>query len=124
MFSTPDSACAEDTSQQTWLRRVAHVWSAMPRFALVFALLVSGITPVPGSGQVDEILVLAASSLGDVLPPIGKDWEEATGIRVRFSFDATSRLAPQAANGAPADVFLSADETWIQWLIRRQIIDQ
>ena len=124
MFSTPDSACAEDTSQQTWLRRVAHVWSAMPRFALVFALLVSGITPVPGSGQVDEILVLAASSLGDVLPPIGNDWEEATGIRVRFSFDATSRLAPQAANGAPADVFLSADETWIQWLDERQIIDQ
>ena len=96
----------------------------MPRYALVFALLVSGVTPVPGSGQADEILVLAASSLADVLPPIGNAWQEATGTRVRFSFDATSRLAPQAANGAPADVFLSADETWIQWLDERQILDQ
>ena len=35
---------------------------------------------------------------------------------VRFSFDATSRLAPQAVQGANADVFFSADEEWMRWL--------
>jgi len=62
------------------------------------------------------LLVLAASSLTDVLPAIVSGWSDRTGTQVRFSFDATSRLAPQALAGAPADVFVSADEPWIRWL--------
>lgn len=68
------------------------------------------------------LLVLAASSLTDVLPGIGAAWEDGGGPPVRFSFDATSRLAPQAASGAPADVFVSADERWIAWLDERSLL--
>ena len=43
-------------------------------------------------------------------------WEEAGGMPVRFSFDATSRVAPQVLQGAPADLFFSADEGWMDWV--------
>lgn len=74
----------------------------------------------PRAPDVDEpLLVLAASSLADVLPPLAAAWREAGGSAVRFSFDATSRLAPQVVQGAPADVFISADRRWIAWLRTR-----
>lgn len=76
-----------------------------------------------GQGGDEGILVLAASSLTDVLPAVGEGWTRATGIPVRFSFDATSRLAPQALDGAPADVFFSADEAWMAWLQDRDGVD-
>lgn len=65
------------------------------------------------------ILVLAAASLTDVLIPVAEAWSERSGVPVRFSFDATSRLAPQAVAGAPADVFIAADEHWMRWLEER-----
>jgi molybdate transport system permease protein len=84
---------------------------------------VRGQTDGRTTGEEGEILVLAASSLTDVLPGIADAWHTRTGMRVRLSFDATSRLAPQAANGVPADVFISADGTWIRWLEERGAID-
>lgn len=67
----------------------------------------------------EPILVLAAASLTDVLPRLAEAWESAGGRGVRFSFAATSRLAPQALQGAPADVFVSADLQWMDWLRER-----
>ena len=67
----------------------------------------------------DELVVLAASSLQDVLPVVARAWRTAGGVPVRFSFDATSRLAPQILRGAPADVFISADDVWMRWLLDR-----
>lgn len=64
-------------------------------------------------------LVLAASSLTDVLTQVAGGWEAAGGDRVRFSFDATSRLAVQALRGAPADVIVAADRQWVTWLEER-----
>lgn len=66
-----------------------------------------------------ELLALAAASLADVLPEVAEAWTARTGVRVRFSFDATSRLAPQAVQGVPADVFFSADRQWMDWLEER-----
>lgn len=62
------------------------------------------------------LLVLAAASLSDVLPRIGEEWERLGGRPLAFSFDATSRLAVQAAQGGLGDIFFSADAAWIQWL--------
>jgi molybdate transport system permease protein len=69
------------------------------------------------------LVVLAASSLQDVLPIVARAWEAQGGGPVRFSFDATSRLAPQILRGAPADVFISADEVWMRWLEERDGVD-
>ena len=78
----------------------------------------------PGSEQApqegpEELVVLAAASLQDVLPMVARAWRTAGGVPVRFSFDATSRLAPQILRGAPADVFVSADDAWMRWLEER-----
>ncbi len=57
-----------------------------------------------------EVRVLAAASLTDALTEIGAAYERRTGERVVFNFGASSTLARQIERGAPADLFLSADE--------------
>lgn len=68
------------------------------------------------------LLVLAASSLTDVLPLLGRGFGADGGSAVRYSFDATSRLAVQIEAGAPADVIVSADVAWIGWLTERDLL--
>jgi molybdate transport system substrate-binding protein len=72
----------------------------------------SGAAGVPASSPgsaTGSILVLAAASLTESFTTIGKQFEAAhPGTTVRFSFGASSDLAQQAVNGAPADVFASA----------------
>lgn len=100
-------------------------------FGLFFLLLIPRVAaPVNGPlgavraevQEADPLLVLAASSLQDVLPTVAEAWREAGGGDVRFSFDATSRLAPQILRGAPADVFISADHEWMDWLRDRDVV--
>ncbi len=58
-----------------------------------------------------DVTVLAAASLTDSFTEMGKAFEAAhSGVHVKFSFDSSSTLAGQANNGAPADVFASADD--------------
>ena len=66
--------------------------------------------------QASGLLILAASSLADVLPEFASGWAARGKGELRFSFDATSRLAPQAVSGARAAVFVAADEEWMRWL--------
>jgi molybdate transport system substrate-binding protein len=59
-----------------------------------------------------DLTVLAAASLTDSFTELGKAFEVAhPGTKVTFSYDASSSLATQADNGAPADLFASADQT-------------
>lgn len=57
-----------------------------------------------------EIHVFAAASLTDALTEIGAAYERETGQRVVFNFAGSQVLARQIESGAPADLFLSADE--------------
>lgn len=56
------------------------------------------------------VLVFAAASLTDALGEIGRSWKGPEGARVVFNFGGSSLLARQIREGAPADLFLSADE--------------
>jgi molybdate transport system substrate-binding protein len=59
-----------------------------------------------------DLTVLAAASLTDSFNELGKAFETGhPGTKVTFSYDASSTLATQADNGAPADLFASADQT-------------
>ena len=71
------------------------------------ALLVLILTT---SLQAAEVRVMAAASLTDVLQEIARNYEKTSRDRIVFSFGASNVLARQIAAGAPADVFLSADE--------------
>lgn len=60
--------------------------------------------------QKAELQVFAAASLTDALTEIGRAYEQESGTRVVFNFAGSNVLARQIESGAPADLFLSADE--------------
>lgn len=69
------------------------------------------------------VVVFAAASLKNALDTIGKDWESKTGNKVTLSFAASSALAKQLEQGAPADLFVSADLKWMDWVAERKLIE-
>jgi len=70
----------------------------------------------------EEIKVSAAASLTDVLQAIGGDYEKETGDKIVFNFAGSSVLARQIEEGAPADVFFSADEAKMDALEKHGLI--
>jgi molybdate transport system substrate-binding protein len=87
--------------------------------ALVFACLLWGAL---AAARAEEVVVFAAASLTDALLEIAASYEEATGTEVVLSFGASNLLARQIRAGAPADVFLSADEARMDELDRRGLV--
>lgn len=61
----------------------------------------------------ERLTVFAAASMTNALERIGAAYADETGIAVVFSFAGTGVLARQIEAGAPADVFVSADEDWM-----------
>jgi molybdate transport system substrate-binding protein len=70
-----------------------------------------------------EVTVFAAASLQNALEAVARAHRARGGAPLRFSFAASSALARQIAQGAPASVFASADEQWMDWLAARELID-
>ncbi|MBL8549682.1 MAG: molybdate ABC transporter substrate-binding protein [Hyphomonadaceae bacterium] len=71
----------------------------------------------------EPLTVFAAASLQESLTDIGQAFERRNrGARVRFSFAASSTLARQIEQGAPADLFVSADEPWMDYLEERGLL--
>jgi len=68
------------------------------------------------------LTVFAAASLQESLTAAGDVWMKKTGAQARFSFGASSAMARQIEKGAPADLFLSADLEWMNWLAERKLI--
>ena len=69
-----------------------------------------------------ELIVAAAANLTDAFAEIGPRFTTRTGIRVVFSFGATADLSKQIENGAPFDVFTSADTTHVELLEREGLL--
>ncbi|MGX9961690.1 molybdate ABC transporter substrate-binding protein [Roseomonas sp. F4] len=66
--------------------------------------------------------VFAAASLTDAMRVLGQEWASRGHPAPRFSFAASSALARQIEQGAGADLFLSADEPWMDFLQSRELI--
>ena len=79
---------------------------------LTLCMLAFGCQDAPNR----KVEVLAAASMADVLPEIAREFEARHGIEVELSFDSTSRVARQIESGAPADVFVSANVQWVDYL--------
>ena len=86
-------------------------------FGLILALW------IPTQDVQQPIVVSAAISLTDALQEIGKKYESSGGAPVRFNFAASNVLARQVANGAPADIFISADEVQMKYAESAGAID-
>lgn len=81
------------------------------------AALLAGLLSLPA--QASDLTVFAAASLGDVLGDLAAAWQEESGLEVTAALAGSSALARQIDAGAPADVVISANETWISWLDER-----
>ncbi len=71
---------------------------------------------------VPEVTVFAAASLSTALRQAGDRFSEKGGMKVKFSFAASSILAKQIEAGAGASLFLSADEDWMDYLAKRTLL--
>lgn len=80
---------------------------------LVLAAYGCGSSEEPG----ESVIVAAASNLDRAIPRLTADFEASTGIKAVVSLGSTSNLTQQIENGAPFDVFLSADAEHVDQLI-------
>jgi molybdate transport system substrate-binding protein len=72
----------------------------------------------------EKLTVFAAASLTNALTEVDAQYENATGVKVIHSFAASSALAKQIENGAPADVYISADLKWMNYLQDKSLINK
>ncbi len=93
------------------------------RTIVVQLILALTMLAVPATAApVSTLTVFAAASLKNALDDVGAAFTGATGVVVRISYGASSALARQIEQGAPADVFISADPDWMDYVARRQLI--
>ena len=86
----------------------------MVRVAIIAILL--SLAPSPSAIAQSRLLVFAAASLKNVLEKAGREFEQHCQCTIVFSFAASGTLARQIEAGAPADIFVSADTNWMNWL--------
>jgi len=79
--------------------------------------------PTAAQAEVRPLLVFAAASLKNALDDIDEAWRRGTGKPTAISYAASSLLAKQIENGAPADLFISADSDWMDYLETRKLIE-
>ena len=83
---------------------------------LMFAAALGlGAGTASASAQVREPLVFAAASLKNALDEIAAQWQQQSGERVIISYAASNTLIKQIEQGAPADIFISADLDWMDY---------
>jgi molybdate transport system substrate-binding protein len=93
-------------------------WGAVAAFAVLFSVL-----PVAFEGEPPPVTVSAAISLSDCLEEIGRAYAARGGPPVRFNFAGSNVLSRQIVNGAPVDLFISADEIQMDLAARSGAID-
>jgi molybdate transport system substrate-binding protein len=100
------------------------------RFSFIVALaalLVICVLPLGARAQQQapdrSILVFAAASMKNALDDVDAAFAKQSGIAVVASYDASSALMKQIEQGAPADVFISADLKWMDYGSEKKLID-
>jgi molybdate transport system substrate-binding protein len=86
---------------------------------ILIAFAVVGTVPPAAAA---EIVVFAAASLQEALDDASHVYERQSGDIVKVSYAASSALAKQIESGAPADIFISADLDWMDYLQQRNLI--
>lgn len=83
----------------------------------------AAVVPERREAPREAIVVFAAASLKTALDDVTAAWAAETGHTVRVSYAGSSKLARQIEAGAPADVFISANVTWMDVLQDAKLID-
>lgn len=92
-----------------------------------FAAMIGGMTVAllagaPGVMAQEKVAVFAAASLKNALDAVNAACEADVGEQATISYAASSALAKQIEEGAPADIFMSADLDWMKYLADKSLI--
>lgn len=90
------------------------------RLGLLAIALFAAFVAQPAAAA--DVLVFAAASLKNALDDAIADYGKRTGIKVEASYAASGPLAKQIENGAPADLFISADLDWMDEVAKHDLI--
>ena len=95
----------------------------MYRLAGLFAAfaILWGSTVSPVIAEDKTLTVFAAASMKNALDDIDAAFTARTGVKVNASYAASSQLAKQIEQGAPADIFVSADLDWMKYLSDKKL---
>jgi len=77
----------------------------------------------PAAAEEKTLTVFAAASMKNALDDVGAAFTAKTGVKVNASYAASSTLAKQIEQGAPADVFISADTDWMDYAVSKGTIN-
>src|SRR5436305_6569063 len=87
-------------------------------------VIICGLALSPAIAQDKSLTVFAAASMKNALDEVDAAYTAKTGVKIVASYAASSTLAKQIEQGAPADIFLSADADWMDYAIGRKNIDE
>ena len=82
------------------------------------ALMMALVAPASAA---EKVVVFAAASLKNALDAVNAAWKAEAGKEATISYAASSALAKQIEEGAPADVFISADLDWMKYLSDKKL---
>ena len=91
---------------------------------ILAALFVLAGAALPSAAQDSAITVFAAASMKNALDDIDAAYTAKTGVKVTVSYGPSSGLAKQIEQGAPADVFISADTDWMDYAVAKKTINE
>jgi molybdate transport system substrate-binding protein len=89
---------------------------------VIAACLALALVALPAVAQ-ETLTVFAAASLKNALDDIDTEFSKASGVKVAASYAASSALAKQIEQGAPADVFASADLDWMDYAHDKKLVN-
>ena len=94
----------------------------MRRILLAFAMIVAPTFAAAQAATPPAMTMFAAASLTDALNDVGTAWQKQGHTPIRFAYGASSTLARQIEQGAPANLFASADAQWMNYLAKRNLL--
>jgi molybdate transport system substrate-binding protein len=108
-------------ARREWTR--SATMHRLAQFFVAFTLLCAS-SYSPALAQDKSLVVFAAASMKNALDDADAAYSAKTGIKIAASYAASSTLARQIEQGAPADIFLSADTDWMDYAIAKKNINQ
>ncbi|EJN01677.1 molybdate ABC transporter substrate-binding protein [Phyllobacterium sp. YR531] len=100
-----------------------HKWVKRTATVLTVFWLATPLQVWP-SYAAEKVTVFAAASLKNAIDDVAAAWKADTGKDVTASYAASSALAKQIESGAPADIFISADLDWMDYLAEKKLINE
>jgi molybdate transport system substrate-binding protein len=95
----------------------------LARLFIAFTIL-CGSASRPAVAQDKSLTVFAAASMKNALDDVDAAYTAKTGVKIAASYAASSTLAKQIEQGAPADVFVSADTDWMDYATAKKAINE